>query len=61
MASVRELPAGKKPRLTERERKIARLTERESLRGLLRDVHITEEDIAEARREVWGSFPREDV
>ena len=34
---------------------------RRSLRGLWADlnVHITEEDIAEARREMWGSFPSE--
>ena len=25
------------------------------------DVDISEEDIAEARREMWGRFPREDV
>jgi len=33
------------------------------LRGLWADlgVDITEEDIAEARREMWGNFPREDV
>ena len=32
-----------------------------SLEGLWADldIHITEEDIAEARREMWGSFPRE--
>lgn len=32
-----------------------------SLRGLWRDLnfHITEEDIAEARREMWGNFPRD--
>ena len=23
-------------------------------------VHVTREDIAEARREMWGDFPRED-
>jgi Protein of unknown function (DUF2281) len=34
---------------------------RPSLRGLWKDlnVHITEEDIAEARREMWGNFPRD--
>jgi len=34
---------------------------RRSLRGLWKDlnVHITEEDIAEARREMWGNFPRD--
>ena len=37
-------------------------TPRRSLLGLWADLntHITEEDIAEARREMWGNFPRED-
>ena len=32
-----------------------------SLEGLLEDlnVDITEEDIAQARREMWGNFPRD--
>ncbi len=32
-----------------------------SLEGLWADldIHITEEDIAEARREMWGNFPRD--
>jgi len=32
-----------------------------SLLGLWADlnIHITEEDIAEARREMWGNFPRD--
>ncbi|NJR63682.1 MAG: DUF2281 domain-containing protein [Cyanobacteria bacterium CRU_2_1] len=32
-----------------------------SLKGLWADldIHISEEDIAEARREMWGNFPRE--
>jgi Protein of unknown function (DUF2281) len=32
-----------------------------SLRGLWADlnIHITEDDIAEARREMWGNFPRD--
>lgn len=36
---------------------------RRSLMGLWADlgVKITEEDIAEARREMWGNFPREDI
>jgi hypothetical protein len=33
---------------------------RKSLRGLWKGLNITEEDIAEARREMWGNFPRED-
>lgn len=34
---------------------------RRSLKGLWKDlgVDITEEDIAEARREMWGNFPRD--
>jgi len=34
---------------------------RESLRGLWAGlgVSITDEDIAEARREMWGNFPRD--
>ena len=36
---------------------------RRSVMGLFSDlnVQITEEDIAEARREMWGNFPREDI
>jgi hypothetical protein len=36
---------------------------RHSLKGLWADlgVKISPEDIAEARREMWGGFPREDV
>jgi hypothetical protein len=36
-------------------------TPRRSLHGLWADlnIHITEEDIAEARREMWGNFPRD--
>ena len=36
---------------------------RRSLKGLWADlgISITEEDIAEARREMWGNFPREDI
>ena len=45
----------------ERELKAARPTPRKSLRGLWRGLDITEEEIAEARREMWGNFPREDI
>lgn len=45
----------------ERELKAARSTPRKSLRGLWRGLDITEEEIAEARREMWGNFPREDI
>ncbi len=35
---------------------------RQSLYGFLADlnVNITEEDIREVRKEMWGNFPRED-
>ena len=45
----------------ERELEAVRPVPRKSLRGLWRDLGITEEEIAEARREMWGSFPREDI
>jgi hypothetical protein len=34
-----------------------------TVEGLWADfgVDITEEDIAEARREMWGNFPRDDI
>jgi len=34
-----------------------------SPKGILADLNfaLTEEDLAEARREMWGSFPRDDV
>jgi hypothetical protein len=55
-----------KVRLIERiapqiERELKPLTPRESLRGIWQGLNITEEDIAEARREMWGNFPREDI
>jgi hypothetical protein len=48
------------PRI-KRELKTTQATPRKSLRGLWRGLDITEEDIAEARREMWSSFPREDI
>ncbi|MBA4122965.1 MAG: DUF2281 domain-containing protein [Acidobacteria bacterium] len=41
--------------------KIQKKTPRVSLEGIWADldVNITEEDITEARKEMWGNFPRE--
>jgi hypothetical protein len=68
LASVRQLSPVDRARLIERivpdierELKSARRAEPESLRGLWRGLDITVEDIAEARREMWGSFPRKDL
>ncbi len=36
-------------------------TERVQILGLWQGLSITEDDIAEARREMWGNFPREDI
>ena len=36
---------------------------RRRILGSAADLHVdlTEEDIAEARREMWGNFPRDDI
>jgi hypothetical protein len=34
---------------------------RRSLRGVLKGCSISAEDIDQARQEMWGNFPREDV
>jgi hypothetical protein len=41
--------------------KVQKQTPRRSLYGALSDldINITEEDIAEARKEMWANFPRE--
>lgn len=45
------------------EKKAGPRRSRHSLKGLWADlgVNISPEDIAEARREMWSGFPREDV
>ena len=44
------------------ERKTLPKTNPRSVMGALShlNVHVAEEDIAEARREMWGNFPREE-
>ena len=65
---VKQLSPADKARLIERmaldaegKLKTLRSAPRKSLRGLWRGLDVSEEDIAEARREMWGSFPRKDV
>ena len=45
------------------EKNVGATRQRRSLKGLWSDlgVEVSSEDIAEARREMWGGFPREDV
>jgi hypothetical protein len=45
----------------ERELEAARPTQRKSLRGLWKGLGLREEDISEARSEMWGNFPRQDI
>ena len=65
LEKLRELPPEKQKEVLEfvdslKEKDAAKEPLR-SLEGLWADVdiHITEEDIAEARREMWGNFPRD--
>jgi hypothetical protein len=68
LALVRQLSPVDKARLIEqiapdieRELQAARPAPPKSLRGLWRGIDITAQDIAQARREMWGDFPREDI
>lgn len=65
---AKQLPSIDKVRLIERiapeiEQDLAGpvTAERQSLRGLWKGLDITAEDIDEARQEMWGGFPREDI
>jgi len=49
------------PLIKEELRSAAPKQPRKSLRGLWRGLDITEEEIDEARREMWANFPREDI
>ena len=68
LAFVRQLSPVDKARLIEhmapdieRELKAAQSTPHLPLRGLWRGLDITEEEIDQARQEMWTEFPREDV
>lgn len=66
VAKLRELPADKQQEVLDfasflgaKEPTRPKL---KSIRGLWKDlgISISEEDIAEARKEMWGNFPREE-
>jgi hypothetical protein len=68
LAFVRQLSPVDKARLIERmvpdierELRAARAVPYVSLRGLWRGLDITEDEIDQAREEMWSEFPREDV
>jgi len=48
------------PRI-QQERRARRSAGRRPLRGAWRGLDITEEEIAEMRRQMWENFPRQDV
>ena len=61
---VRELPPDKQHAVLEFVKSLEHDGEKEALRSLEGlwadlDIHITEEDIAQARREMWSNFPRD--
>ena len=65
MQKLQELPPDKQEQVLEFVRDLAQQNGAKqplrSLEGLWADldIHITEEDIAEVRREMWGNFPRD--
>ena len=68
LAFVRQLSPVDKARLIERmvpdierELRAARAVPYVSLRGLWRGLDITEDEIDQAREEMWSEFPREDI
>ena len=48
------------PRI-QQERRACQSAGRRPLRGAWRGLDITEEEITEARRQMWENFPRQDV
>ncbi|MBF2072928.1 MAG: DUF2281 domain-containing protein [Synechococcales cyanobacterium C42_A2020_086] len=65
LATLRELPVDKQQEVLDfaeyLKQKIVVKRPKRSIKGLCSDlnIHITEEDIAEARKEMWSNFPRE--
>jgi hypothetical protein len=66
LQKVRGLPPGKREEVLRFVESLARESAKRkplrSVAGLWSDlgIEITEQDIADARREMWGSFPKED-
>lgn len=45
----------------EQELKGAQPVKRTPVGGMWKGLNVTDEEIEEARREMWGNFPREDI
>ncbi|MDQ3321349.1 MAG: DUF2281 domain-containing protein [Acidobacteriota bacterium] len=66
LENIKKLPAEKKQEVLDFAEFLVQKNEpkkpRRSLKGALADlnIHITEEDIREARREMWGGYMKED-
>jgi len=67
LEAVQALPADKRQEVLDFAEFLRRKSQpqrpRKSLEGLWagHGISISEEDIAEARREMWGNFPRKDI
>lgn len=65
VSKLRDLPADKQQEVLDFTTSLGAKQRhpRESLYGLWKDlsISISEEDIAEARKEMWGNFPREQL
>lgn len=64
--NLRDLPVDKQQEVLDfvqflRQKKATVLGLRPQLRGLWAGTHVTEEDITDARQEMWGNFPRDDM
>ena len=65
LEKLRDLPPEKQKKVLDfvglLKKKNGQKLPRRSLLGLWADlnIHLTEKDIAEARREMWGNFPRD--
>jgi hypothetical protein len=49
------------PRIAQEVQSAASPSPRKSLRGLWKGLDVSDEDIAHARREMWGNFPLGDL
>ena len=62
LKKLRELPLPRQKEVlafVDQLRKEAQGHPRKSLHGLWADQHVSDADIAESRREMWGDFPRD--